>query len=234
MGDTGSMLIGFMVGLMSVRFLALDTESLSRLPFNAVDIPIVIISFIIIPLFDTARVFTIRLLNGRSPFSADRNHVHHILIDAFKISHRKASFLIASVNICCVLTFSLLLKLTNTYFATTVILMFSGLAVFFLYKIKPVVIKGRIISRATIKKKHRKLKKNKKDNEIRGGFMEGKPLTAREVDELAKLPSLDELRGKLLGCIASPANGLVAALSSPQRGLVNVLDQYAKQKQQSA
>lgn len=78
------------------------------------------------------------------------------------------------------------------------------------------------------------LKKNKKENEIRGGFMEGKPLTAREVDELAQLPSLDELRGKLLGCIASPANSLVAAISSPQRGLVNVLDQYAKQKQQSA
>ncbi|MEB3287508.1 MAG: 50S ribosomal protein L10 [Vampirovibrionales bacterium] len=75
------------------------------------------------------------------------------------------------------------------------------------------------------------LKKNKKDNEIRGGFMEGKPLSAGEVDALAQLPSLDELRGKLLGCIASPANGLVAALSSPQRGLVNVLDQYAKTKQ---
>lgn len=151
-----------MVGLMSVRFLALDAESLNRLPFNAVDIPIVLISFIIIPLFDTARVFTIRLLNGRSPFSADRNHVHHILIDAFKISHRKASFLIASVNICCVLVFSLLLKLTNTYLASTVILMFAGLAVLFLYKIKPVVIKGRIISRATIKKKRRKLKPHQK------------------------------------------------------------------------
>jgi UDP-GlcNAc:undecaprenyl-phosphate GlcNAc-1-phosphate transferase len=162
MGDTGSMLIGFMVGLMSVRFLALDIESLNRLPFNAIDVPIVLISFIIIPLFDTARVFTIRLLNGRSPFSADRNHVHHILIDAFKISHRKASFLIASVNICCVLIFSLLLKLTNTYLASTVILLFAGLAVFFLYKIKPVVIKGRTISRATIKKKRRKLKPHQK------------------------------------------------------------------------
>lgn len=72
------------------------------------------------------------------------------------------------------------------------------------------------------------LKKNKKENEVRGGFMEGKLLSANEVDELAKLPSLDELRGKLLGCIASPLNGLVGALSSPQRSLVNVLSQYQK------
>ncbi len=162
MGDTGSMLIGFMVGVMSIRFLALDTASLNKLPFNAIDVPIVLISFIIIPLFDTARVFTIRIMNGRSPFSADRNHLHHILIDAFKISHRKASFLIASVNICCVLVFSLLLKLTNTYVASTIILLCSGLAVFFLYKIRPVTVKGRIISRASIKKKRRKLKPYRK------------------------------------------------------------------------
>lgn len=163
MGDTGSMLIGFMVGVMSIRFLALDTSSLNRLPFNAIDVPIVLISFIIIPLFDTARVFTIRIINGRSPFSADRNHLHHILIDAFKISHRKASFLIALVNICCVLIFSLLLKLTNTYLAFTTILVFSGLAVFFLHRIKPLVIKGRVISRAVIKSSHhRKLKQSRK------------------------------------------------------------------------
>jgi len=158
MGDTGSMLIGFMVGIMSIRFLALDVTSLNKLSFNAVDVPIILVSFIIIPLFDTARVFSIRVMNGKSPFSADRNHLHHILIDAFKISHRKASFYIASVNIACVVIFSLLLKLTNTYIASTVILLFSGLAVFFLYKIKPIVVKGKIISRAIKKKQQKKLK----------------------------------------------------------------------------
>ncbi|MNK52460.1 putative undecaprenyl-phosphate N-acetylglucosaminyl 1-phosphate transferase [compost metagenome] len=158
MGDTGSMLIGFMVGIMSIRFLALDDASLSKLSFNAIDVPIVLVSFIIIPLFDTARVFSIRVMNGKSPFSADRNHLHHVLIDAFKISHRKASFYIASVNIGCVFIFSLLLKLTNTYIASTVILLFSGLGVFFLYKIKPIVAKRNAISRAIKKKQQKKLK----------------------------------------------------------------------------
>ncbi len=77
------------------------------------------------------------------------------------------------------------------------------------------------------------LKKNKKKNEIRGGFMDGQFLDSNQIDDIANLPSLDELRGKLVGGIASPLTGLVAAVSGPQRSLVNVLDQFAKTKQQS-
>lgn len=77
------------------------------------------------------------------------------------------------------------------------------------------------------------LSKNKKPNEIRGGFLDGKLLSAAEVDQLSKLPPIEELRGKLVGAINSPLAGIVAAISSPQRGLVNVLDQYAKRLQES-
>ena len=35
-----------------------------------------------VPLFDTIRVFTIRILKGGSPFKADRNHIHHLFLDA--------------------------------------------------------------------------------------------------------------------------------------------------------
>lgn len=77
-------------------------------------------------------------------------------------------------------------------------------------------------------------KKNKKENEIRGGFLDGKVLTAAEVEQLATLPSFLELRAKLLGCIASPQSGLVNVLGSQQRALANVLDQYGKQKEAQA
>jgi large subunit ribosomal protein L10 len=75
------------------------------------------------------------------------------------------------------------------------------------------------------------LKKNKKENEIRGGYLDGKLLSAAEVDQLSKLPSIDELRGQLVGAINSPLSGIVAAISSPQRGLVTVLDKYAERLQ---
>ncbi len=71
-----------------------------------------------------------------------------------------------------------------------------------------------------------------KIGEIKGGIMGGQRLSQKEVLELAELPSLDELRGKLLGAINSPLAGLVMSLAGPQRALVNVLDQYAKTKEQ--
>lgn len=75
------------------------------------------------------------------------------------------------------------------------------------------------------------LTKGKKANEIRGGFLDGKLLSPAEVEQLAKLPPIEELRGKLVGAINAPLSGLVGALNSPLSGLVYVLDQVAKQKQ---
>ncbi|MDH4380018.1 MAG: 50S ribosomal protein L10 [Vampirovibrionales bacterium] len=75
--------------------------------------------------------------------------------------------------------------------------------------------------------------KKEKDNVIRGGVLDGAALSPADVDQLAKLPSREVLLAQLVGGIASPSRGLVAAISGPQRSLVNVLDQFA-QKQQAA
>jgi large subunit ribosomal protein L10 len=77
------------------------------------------------------------------------------------------------------------------------------------------------------------LKKNKKDNQIRGGCLDGNALSQADVESLAKLPPIEELRGQLVGAINSPLSGIVSVISSPQRGLVNVLDQYAKRLQEA-
>jgi large subunit ribosomal protein L10 len=69
---------------------------------------------------------------------------------------------------------------------------------------------------------------------IKGAVLEGKLLSRAEAEELASLPPLDELRAKLLGCIAGPQQKLVGALSQSQRNLVSVLDQIAKQKEGAA
>jgi hypothetical protein len=53
---------------------------------------------LIIPLFDTLRVSVVRILKGYSPFRADRNHIHHTLID-IGLSHRQASLLLFAVNL---------------------------------------------------------------------------------------------------------------------------------------
>ncbi|MBT8183486.1 MAG: undecaprenyl/decaprenyl-phosphate alpha-N-acetylglucosaminyl 1-phosphate transferase [Eudoraea sp.] len=108
MGDTGSLIVGFGISILTLKFLALKPESYTDLPFLLENAPIIAISILIVPLFDTARVFAIRLANKRAPFSPDRNHVHHVLIDFWGLSHKQASFIIGCFNLIFVVLFIIL------------------------------------------------------------------------------------------------------------------------------
>lgn len=121
MGDTGSLIAGFIISTLTLKFLALSPEKFDSLPFLIENVPLIAISILIVPLFDTARVFTIRVASKRSPFSADRNHTHHILIDYFKLSHRKASFIIGGFNLIFVYLFILLGSASYNFWLATIL-----------------------------------------------------------------------------------------------------------------
>lgn len=108
MGDTGSLIVGFIISVLTLKFLALKPEAYEGLPFLLENAPLIAISILIVPLFDTARVFTIRIANKKGPFSPDRNHVHHVLIDFWGLSHKQASFIIGCFNIMFVILFVIL------------------------------------------------------------------------------------------------------------------------------
>ena len=74
MGDSGSLVIGFLMAVFSVTYLETDLSETSITPHLS-------IAILIIPLFDTLRVFITRIIQGRSPFSPDKNHIHHKLMD---------------------------------------------------------------------------------------------------------------------------------------------------------
>jgi UDP-GlcNAc:undecaprenyl-phosphate/decaprenyl-phosphate GlcNAc-1-phosphate transferase len=78
MGDTGSMLIGLVNAILVIRFIELSNTSGIIPPLTS---PAMGFGILLIPLLDTLRVFAIRILHGRSPFSPDRNHLHHLLLD---------------------------------------------------------------------------------------------------------------------------------------------------------
>lgn len=90
MGDTGSLFLGLIVSILSIKFIEMHNVLPSNHPFAINAAPAVAIGIIILPLFDTLRVFTIRAMQGRSPMSPDRNHLHHLLID-YGFSHMSAS-----------------------------------------------------------------------------------------------------------------------------------------------
>ncbi|MBK8987715.1 MAG: 50S ribosomal protein L10 [Chloroflexi bacterium] len=63
---------------------------------------------------------------------------------------------------------------------------------------------------------------------IRGAIVSGRILTAAEVETLAKLPSLDQLRAQLIGIINAPATNVASVIANGVRQIINVIDAYAK------
>ena len=97
MGDTGSLLLGLVGAILAIEFIEANL-TLEQQPYAIHAAPAVAFGVLIIPLFDTLRVFTTRMLRGRSPFRADRNHIHHLLLD-MGFSHSSATACLAIVNI---------------------------------------------------------------------------------------------------------------------------------------
>ena len=66
---------------------------------------------------------------------------------------------------------------------------------------------------------------------IKGGIFSGRILTVDEVEALAKMPSLDQLRGQLVGLLNAPAQNIVSVVTNGVRQVVNVIDAYAKSEE---
>lgn len=97
MGDTGSMLVGFTLAFFVVHFLHYnEPQTTGQALFT--NAPAIAIGVLIIPLFDTLRVFIIRLRTGKSPFKADNNHLHHLLLQK-NLNHGQASFILVFSNL---------------------------------------------------------------------------------------------------------------------------------------
>ncbi|MEA3462960.1 MAG: MraY family glycosyltransferase, partial [Bacteroidota bacterium] len=95
LGDTGSMLIGLLLSILAIKFLNMESGS----PFlhqNHAS-PAILLSVLIVPLFDTARVMVVRIYQGRSPFVADKIHIHHHML-LLSGSHLAATLKILSAN----------------------------------------------------------------------------------------------------------------------------------------
>ena len=96
MGDTGSLLLGLVCSILAIQFIELHNH-LALSPYTFQSAPAVAIAILILPLFDTLRVFILRVMRGRSPFQPDRRHIHHVLID-MGLSHMQATGLLFLIN----------------------------------------------------------------------------------------------------------------------------------------
>ncbi|MFY7651324.1 MAG: MraY family glycosyltransferase, partial [Chitinophagaceae bacterium] len=104
MGDTGALMIGLVNAVLAIQFI----QTASTAPFVAIkETPAMGFGIIAVPLLDTLRVFGNRMLQRRSPFSPDRNHLHHLLLDR-GFTHKQTTFFITLFQV---------LMIVATYFA---------------------------------------------------------------------------------------------------------------------
>lgn len=97
MGDAGSLTIGFLLSVFTIKFIEFGNISRTDV-YNLKTSPILAIALLIVPLYDTLRVFLIRILNKQSPFKADRNHLHHWLIK-IGLNHTQVCIVLYIVNL---------------------------------------------------------------------------------------------------------------------------------------
>lgn len=101
MGDTGALLLGLVCSILAILFIEIHND-LEGSIYYIKSAPSIAIAILILPLFDTLRVFTLRILKGKSPFYPDRTHIHHLLLDT-GLNHMQATFFLILVNIAFIL-----------------------------------------------------------------------------------------------------------------------------------
>ena len=101
LGDTGSLITGVLCATMALQFIKLNGLAVGSTYYfhNAFFIAISVLG---VALFDILRVFFLRIRRGQSPFHADRNHVHHLLIN-LNFSHMKATLFLGLGNVLMIL-----------------------------------------------------------------------------------------------------------------------------------
>lgn len=98
MGDTGALLLGFFFAIASIHFINVNTSLPANSALRFEGGIATAISILIIPLFDTLRIFTIRVIKRKSPFAADKNHTHHVLM-RLGLTHAQTTIILGTVNL---------------------------------------------------------------------------------------------------------------------------------------
>ena len=94
MGDTGSLVLGFVVAVLCIRLIQVNAFTFNPVLPHA---PVFVLGLVLIPVFDTLRVFATRIWVGNSPFKADKTHIHQLITNQ-GFSHGFAAKIICFIH----------------------------------------------------------------------------------------------------------------------------------------
>ena len=113
MGDTGSLVIGFMMAFFGMKLLLVNAAS----PEYFSNIFVVVFALFLLPVFDALRLLIFRVVTGRSPYKAGQNHTHHWFLK-LGYTHRRASRKLYAMHIAVIVSSFVLSRIIrqNQYF----------------------------------------------------------------------------------------------------------------------
>lgn len=127
-GDGGTMMLGFLMTIFELGVLSLHFGS--QLEAQGIGVIAMTLAILCIPIFDTLRVMTARMVRGCSPFKPDKSHLHHLFID-MGFSHLGAAVSILSINLTVILVWLCLWLSGASINTQTFVVVTMGVAVTF-------------------------------------------------------------------------------------------------------
>jgi UDP-GlcNAc:undecaprenyl-phosphate/decaprenyl-phosphate GlcNAc-1-phosphate transferase len=130
MGDTGSLVLGFVISVLCVRLIQVNPADSEILKHS----PVFVLSIVFVPVFDTVRVFILRTWQGSSPFSPDKNHIHHLLTNN-GWSHSFTAKIICTLHASILLT-GYFLKELNLYAGILILISMMLIAIYVFQRLR--------------------------------------------------------------------------------------------------
>ncbi|MCD8296449.1 MAG: undecaprenyl/decaprenyl-phosphate alpha-N-acetylglucosaminyl 1-phosphate transferase [Prevotella sp.] len=110
MGDSGSLTLGYILGFLCVKYVMEDSTEISQHDFNFY----MVFTLFLVPLFDVVRVFFLRIRHHKSPFNADKSHIHHKFLKAGFTQHKTLICILAFQAFYIVFNHFMLIATTST------------------------------------------------------------------------------------------------------------------------
>ncbi|MDR0414948.1 MAG: undecaprenyl/decaprenyl-phosphate alpha-N-acetylglucosaminyl 1-phosphate transferase [Prevotellaceae bacterium] len=143
MGDTGSLLLGFALSISIIKFLQISSNPafVSDYTFRA---PLSMsMAFVVVPLFDTGRIFLLRLSQGRSPFLPDKLHTHHLLLRV-GLSHSQVSLVMGTLHLLLMgLIFVFSQKMSDNFLIPSLVIICVGMHFLLDYAVNVILYRRR-------------------------------------------------------------------------------------------
>jgi UDP-GlcNAc:undecaprenyl-phosphate/decaprenyl-phosphate GlcNAc-1-phosphate transferase len=126
MGDTGALMVGFIMAVLAFRMIGLNSGSA---PFNLHRPSGIAFAIMIVPMYDTLRVILVRLSKRKSPFKPDNNHLHHRMLK-LGFSHRQIAIILSVMTLLLTAIAYFINKWEIHYFLAAILIMASLLLPF--------------------------------------------------------------------------------------------------------